>query len=295
MTTPPHFPIRGVCFGCLGAFLFTLQDATFKYFDESFAVAQIIFLRSISTLLVAFCWVRLSIENNPLRIGNPKLFAVSLIANISAWFCFYTGLSALSLTVAICIFFLTPVVIAILAVPVLKEKLTWRQLLALLCGLSGVLVITDPFAGNREIDLIAIGWVLASVVLWATVAVTTRALQPSMTISGTLLYSTLAFLLVSGFMQPLVWQPPSATELTAMLLLGVVSAGAQSCVWAAYRAAQAGVVAIAEYSALIWAALFGWLLWDERQTLRDFFGVALIITAGAVVLIQRSQKTPHHP
>ena len=126
MQIRPHFPARGLAFGCCGAFLFTLQDTAFKLFSEDFSVAQIIFLRSFATLIIALYWVRWGGIKNALRMDNPWLFAFSLTSNIGAWFCFYTGLSALPLTMAICIFFLTPVVIAVLSA-LLLSRIRFRK------------------------------------------------------------------------------------------------------------------------------------------------------------------------
>lgn len=286
----PHLPLLGISLGCAGAFFFTVQDAAFKWLLPTYAIAQIVFLRSLTTFAVAAVWVRAGGGRTALRVGRPGLFLTSFVANISAWFCFYTGLAALPLTVALCVFFLVPVFIALLSVPILGEKPTWRQSAALACGFAGVFVITNPLAAAVAVDLTAVAWILAAVVLWAITAVTTRLLQPFMTVSGTLFHTTIGFLLISGALQWFFWTPPTAAALAGMLLIGLVSAVAQSCVWGAYRNARSAVVATTEYTALVWGALFGWLLWGDEQTPRDLIGAVLIITAGVMVLLSPRRR-----
>ena len=286
----PHTPLLGVAFGCCGAFLFTVQDASFKWLLVSYSIAQIIFLRSFTTLIIAALWVRADGARAALKVGNPRLFGASFFSNISAWFCFYTGLSSLPLTLALCVFFLVPVMIALMSIPLLDEKPTWRQMAALLAGFGGVVIITNPFSAVAATDLTAVGWILAAVLLWAFTAVTTRKLQPSMTVAGSLFYTTAGFLIISGGLQWFLWRTPTAAELAGMLLIGIVSAGAQSCLLIAYRTARSAVVATSEYTALVWAALLGWLIWDEQLTPRDLTGAFFIVGGGLIMLLHTNQK-----
>lgn len=289
----PHLPVRAIAYGCSGALLFTLQDAAVKWFSDDYPIWQIIFLRCFPALFLSVLWVWRFGGASALRVQHPKLFICSLIANVTAWYAFYTGLAMLPLTIAICVFFLTPVVISVGAVPMLREPLTWRQVTALLCGFAGVLVIVNPWApaanttdgdANAPINLVAVGLILVSVVMWAGMALITRALESSITVGATLLYNNFFFLVISALFQPVVWTPPSDDALLGMLLLGVLGLAAQACVFTAYRSARAAVTATAEYTALIWAVLLGWLIWDELFTLRSALGAALIIAAGMIVM-----------
>lgn len=285
----PHLPTRAALFGCSGAALFTLQDAAFKWFSADYAIWQIIFLRCFLALLISVLWVWQYGGTAALRVRHPRLFACSLVANVTAWYCFYSGLSQLPLTLAICIFFLTPVVISAAAVPLLKEPLTWRQVAALFAGFAGVVVIVNPLAEVAPVSLPAVGLILVSVLMWATMALVTRALESSITVGATLLYNNVTFLLVAAFFQPAVWTTPTSSALLGMIVLGALGVAAQACVFTAYRSARAAVAATAEYTALVWAALLGWLLWDEHFTLRTAVGAAMIISAGLMVMYNRRQ------
>ena len=283
----PDLPLQAVLWGLAGAWFFTTQDAAFKWFSEGYAIAQIMFLRSFAAAALAGAWVKLCRHPMPLAMRRPRLFALTLSANIAAWFCFYYGLSRLPLTTTICIFFLTPIVITLLGILLLKEKPSWPQFVALLVGFGGVFVITDPLANSQNLDLGAVIWILISVLLWSLVAVLTRLMTNTMTVQGTLFYTTIGFWVVSALALPLVWQTPTPTMLAGMVLVGFISAGAQVCMWTAYRTAKATLVALTEYSAIIFAAIYGWYLWDEQQGARDFVGIGLIVLAGVFAMFSK--------
>lgn len=294
MTPPhpqrPHNPLRAIGFGCAGAALFTLQDASFKWLSAEYAILQIIFLRSILAVTISGLWVQRHGGMAVLRVRRWRLFAGSTAANLTAWYCFYTGLSQLPLTIAVCIFFLTPVVIAIGAVLFLGEPLGGRQLVSLMAGFGGVLIITNPFAETAPVALASTGWILISVIMWSAMALITRALESSITVGATLFYNNLAFLLVSAFFLPLLWQPLIIETTAFMLFLGVLGVAAQACVFSAYRSAHTAVAAITEYTAMAWAIALGWLVWDEQLTGRNFAGVALIIAAGLIIIRFRRRR-----
>lgn len=281
----PHLPLRAIGFGCGGAFLFTLQDACFKWYAQDYTVIQIIFMRCFLALLISILWVWRHGGWNALRIKYPRLLFISVVANVTAWYCFYSGLAMMPLTIAISIFFLTPVFVATAAVPLLNEPLTWRQIAALLLGFSGVLIITNPFAETAPVTLPAAGLILLSALMWGTVAIITRTLESSITVGGVLLYNNIAFLIVSCVFQSAVWITPTAADGIGMFLLGALGVAAQACVFVAYRSARAAVAATAEYSALVWALIIGWLVWGETFAERETIGAAFIIAAGLIVML----------
>ena len=284
MSQRPHKPLLAIGFGCGGTALFTLQDASFKWLSVEYAILQIIFLRSISAVVVSGLWVRQRGGWAVLLVRRWRLFSASITANILGWYCFYTGLAQLPLTIAICIFFLTPIIIAIGAVPFLREPLGWRQLTALTSGFCGVLIISDPFSETAPTELTAVGLILISAVMWATMALITRALESSITVGSTLFYNNVVFLLASALFMPALWQPLLTETTVFMLFLGVLGVAAQACVFSAYRSAHTAVAALTEYTALVWAMILGWLVWDELLTGRELVGATLIVAAGLIII-----------
>ena len=92
---------------------------------------------------------------------------------------------------------------------------------------------------------------------------------------------------------PLIWvdQWPNTTQLGWMLAIGLVATIAQICMTTAYQLASPGQVGVYNYTAVIWAASLGWLIWDERLQWSTLLGTLLIVSAGIWNLRQRPQAS----
>ncbi len=281
----PNMPMKAILFGVVGALFFTLNDTAFKWFSEDYTIVQIIFMRCLLALIVSAIWVKLQGGLKTLHLKHPWIVLLSLVANVTAWYCFYTGLSMLPLTLTVCIFFLTPVVTSVLAIIVLGEIPSKKQFIALFSGFLGVVIITNPFSSVQSFDSIAIAYILCSVLMWSIMAVVTRALVSVMTIGATLLYNNIAFVIFSSVsLQWAVWKPMDTVSLIGLLLLGILGVTAQACIFKAYRSADTSIAATSEYTALIWATLFGYLIWDERISGTMIIGIAFIIVGGLIII-----------
>lgn len=287
----PSLGTHAALFGLLGALLFTINDATIKWFSQNLSITQILFIRSCLAFLVAAIWIKWQGGVKTLVVKHPRTFALSLIANIISWFAFYNGLALLPFTLSICIFFLTPVVTSVLAMFMLNELPSKKQVVALLLGFLGVLVLTNPWAElQAPLNYVAVGYILISVFMWSVMAVFTRALVVSMTVGTTLFYNNLLFFIVTAFIlfMPIAdseqWRSIDLMATVMLLLLGGVSVFAQACCFQAYRLADTNIAATTEYSALVWAAIIGYWLWDETITPLMMVGIACIVGAGFIVL-----------
>ena len=126
-------------------------------------------------------------------------------------------------------------------------------------------------------------YVLVSAFLFALSAVVTRRMARTENTVSMLTYTTLGAGTISLLFVPLVWQPPALQDLWLFALIGLIGSTAAYFLIMAYRYAQAAVVATFEYTALIWAALFGWLFWREQPEPAVWVGAAVITLAGLYV------------
>src|SRR5690606_38026897 len=85
---------------------------------------------------------------------------------------------------------------------------------------------------------------------------------------------------ISALLLPFFWQTPNATEWVVLILIGVVSGGAQLMMTLGYRYAPAAIVAPFDYIALVWAALLGFVIWGEIPTAWTVSGAAIVIASG---------------
>ena len=165
----------------------------------------------------------------------------------------------LPLATAVALFFSFPLFLAIISVPLLGESVGIRRVLAIIVGFIGVLLITNPAAGISVPALLMLGAALT----WAMVAGMTRILGETENTSTMLFYTLAGFVFILLVPQYWVWNALDLDDyllVTAVALFGVI---AQFSVTKAYAIASPSLIAPFEYTALIWSAALGYLVWND--------------------------------
>ena len=279
----PHFPVRGVAFGLAAAACLSLQDAIIKLLAGDYHILQIIFARAGVGAMVAAGIIYYASNFSALRPSRPLLVAARVCFMTIATLCYYISLTFLDLTAYTCLGLTVFLFIAALSGPILKEKTSGKDWAAVAVGLSGALIVVNPFAAE-SVYLPAALLLLFGAFMWALGLVATRALGVTMSAAGILFYTNAAVMMLAVIAQPFVWQTPSASDAMLFLMLSTLGACGQGCAIAAYRNARVSAVMPTQHTMLLWAALLAWLLWDEIPELRVWFGGALIVGASLSAL-----------
>ena len=270
----------GISITVIGGLCFAIQDAGIKWLTAEIAVLQILFLRSLFGLVFLSASTVFSGERISLTVDRPWLLAARSGINILGWVLFFYGLKYLPLATAVALFFSFPLFLAIISVPLLGEKVGMRRILAIIVGFVGVLLITNPASGISVPALLMLGAALG----WAIVAGLTRILGEKENTSTMLFYTLVGFVFILLVPQYWIW---SALELddyllvTAVAFFGVV---AQFSVTKAYAIASPSLIAPFEYTALIWSAALGYLVWGDIPDLYAVTGAVLIIGSGVYII-----------
>jgi drug/metabolite transporter (DMT)-like permease len=103
------------------------------------------------------------------------------------------------------------------------------------------------------------------------------------------LYTTLVFALFSALMVPVAWVTPATGDLLVMAGMGLLAGFGQLTITEAFRIAPSAVIAPYEYSSLVWAVLFGLLLWGEWPSRDVVLGVVVLILTG-LYLLRRERR-----
>jgi drug/metabolite transporter (DMT)-like permease len=185
------------------------------------------------------------------------------------------------------IVFASPMIITILAIPVLGEQVGWRRWLAVIVGLGGVLVVLKPGVTPLSLGHAA---ALVAAVCSAVAAVIVRKIGAEERTSVLMLYPMVSTLLVMGFVMPFVYQPMEGLHLAAVALMAVVGMTGGLALIAAYRSASAGVVAPMQYSQMLWAVLYGALFFGETPSISTAIGAAIIIASGVYVVFREDRS-----
>jgi drug/metabolite transporter (DMT)-like permease len=225
-----------------------------------------------------------------LRTTQPWRHALRSLLGIGAFTLFFAGLRAVPLADGVLVAFGSPFILTALSLPILHEPVSLRQWLAVALGFVGVVLIVRPQGGAIPIEAILV--VLASV-CYALTMILTRLMtrgERSSESSFAFVFYTLGGQALGGLVvAPLVWQPLPPVTIGLLVAMGVLGLVGNFGLTIAFRRAPVAVVAPFEYVALVWASLFGLVVFGDFPTLRVWLGAALIVAAGLyAVLLARS-------
>jgi drug/metabolite transporter (DMT)-like permease len=277
----------GIAITIVGGLCFAIQDAGIKWLSAEVAVLQILFLRSLFGLVFLGASTGISGETISLKVKRPWLLAARSGINILSWVLFFTSLQYLQLAIAVALFFSFPLFLAIISVPLLGETVGIRRSLAIVVGFFGVLLITNPSEGLSMPALMMLGAALG----WAIVASLTRILGENENTTTLLFYTLLGFAVLLLIPQYWLWQSIDADAylmISGIAFFGVI---AQFAVTKAYAIASPSLIAPFEYTALIWSAILGYLLWNDIPDAYAIAGAVLIIGSGIYIIHRESLKS----
>ena len=279
----------GISITVVGGLCFAIQDAGIKWLTAEIAVLQVLFLRSLFGIVFLSASTIFTGERISLKVDRPWLLATRTGINILSWVLFFYGLKYLPLATAVALFFSFPLFLAIISVPLLGETVGMRRILAIIVGFIGVLLITNPAAGFSIPALLMLGAALG----WAIVAGLTRILGEKENTSSMLFYTLAGFVLI--LLVPQYWIWGAVTLYDYLLITGVAFFGviAQFAVTKAYTIASPSLIAPFEYTALIWSAGLGYLIWNDIPDAYAISGAVLIIGSGVYIIHRETlQQAP---
>lgn len=206
--------------------------------------------------------------------------------------CFFWSITQLPLALALTLTFVGPLTVPLLAALFLREAMQKRFVIGGLAGFGGVLVAAAGMGDMGETALLAVAAAIAAAFLYGANLVILRARAAAdgatlITLMGALVPCLLLSPAAIGASLP---APPDLALLAASGLVGNIGVQLMA---RGYAHLEAQVSAILEYSALPWAALFGWLVFDERVSLATLAGAAII--AGACLWATRPQAATAAP
>ena len=272
---------RGVLLMSFAAFLWVLHDAISKWLVEDHSIYQVLLVRTLFSLLPIAIVVRREGGYPRLRVARVWVCLGRGCLAVASFSLFLAALPEMALAEVFAIVMSAPLLISAFSALLLKERVGPRRWIAVLVGFSAVLVMVRP-GGN----LAAAGalYVLASVVIYSLAMILTRRLGSTESAGAMTFYSALVFLSVGVIAAPFTWKSPDATALLLMAATGVLAGSAQYCMTEAFRIAPPSVVAPFEYTSLIWAMLFGFIVWGHVPGALVLAGACVVIVSGIYVL-----------
>lgn len=210
-----------------------------------------------------------------LQLGRSVLLLLSTVLNILA-------LRYLQLTETMAIQFTTPLLVALIAGPMLGEWVDRRRLIAIVVGFVGILVITRPGLGDMHpAALFSVG----AAICYAFYNIATRILAAHDSSATTMFYSGLAGVLLVTPILPHVWTTPASPLVWAVLVaIGAFGALGHWLLILAHARAPAPVLAPFIYTQLVWMAGAGYLLFGDVPNRWTLAGAMIVIGSGLYLL-----------
>ena len=259
---------------CLAA-----MEAIAKILVDDYPVQMIVCARLALHFLVTLPLFFFGGRLHLLKTNRPVMHSVRSLILVAASFLFITALTQIPLAQATSLVFTAPFVVTALSAMFLGEKVGVRRWVAILVGFAGVLVILRPNAEFNWFLLLP----LATGFCYAGYQVTTRVLsftEPTLTL---FFYTVAAGTLVSGALLPFYWVTPDFEASMLFVLTGAFGFLGQYLVIRALQEGEASIVAPFIYTQIIWATIFGIVLFAQYPDLWTFIGAGIVIGSGIYI------------
>lgn len=274
--------MRGISAMLMAVVLFSLMDAGLKWLSPHYPAIQITAMRAMASLPFVVIYVLIRRSAGSLLKVRWSLHLLRGVLGICMLALFTYGLKALPLSEAYSLFFIAPLLITILSVPLLKEKVGLARWLAIFVGLLGVLIVLRPGTEN----LVSLGSlsILAAAVCYSISAIAVRVISRTDSSDSMVFWAMTMIAIGAGAFAAPNWQTIALEHLWVLAGIGISGFFGQVAVTAAFQKGEASVVAPFEYSALAWGMGLDWLLWQTLPDSIALFGAFVIIGSGLYLI-----------
>jgi drug/metabolite transporter (DMT)-like permease len=277
--------LKGIAFLMLASFVFSLMALLIKLSGQRLHITQILLVRQIGMAIMVSPAI---LRNFPgsLRSERPALQLLRVFFALVAMLCGFTAIIYMPLADATAIFFAKSFFVTIFAVVFLAETVGIYRWGAVLLGFVGVLIMLQPGTDNFSIYGLAS---LTGAAGAAAVMILLRLLTRIESANTIMTYGALGVGVVMLIPGIYFWQRPTTTEWLLLVSIAVVSYFAQKCNIFAYKHGEASLLASLDYLRLLWATLFGFLVFGQFPGLSTWFGAAIVVAA-AIFMIYRETR-----
>ncbi|SEN33242.1 S-adenosylmethionine uptake transporter [Pseudorhodobacter antarcticus] len=278
--------LRGALMALVSFAIYSTHDVFVKFLGADYSPVQIIFF----SVLLGFPLVALMLigdrNDGNLRPKHPWWTALrtvsAMITGLSAFYAF----SVLPLAQTYAILFAAPLLITLLAIPILGEKVGVRRGLAIVVGLCGVMIVLRPTGTSLGLGHIA---ALAAAVCSSLASVVVRKIGQDERSVVLMLYPMVANFVVLGLALPFVYKPMPIEHLGMIGIIATFGFVASLFIIDAYKSAEAVIVAPMQYSQMIWAAIFGYFIFNEAPDEWTLIGASVIMASGVYIVLRESR------
>ncbi|QUJ75619.1 DMT family transporter [Sulfitobacter albidus] len=297
-------------FVLFGVLCISLNDMLIKQLSSGYPLHQIVFFRSAIALVITLVFLQFEGGFIALRTDAVGLHVMRGLLVVIANMSYFAALAVLPLADATALFFVAPLFITLLSIPILGERVGPLRIGAVLVGFIGVVIMQRPWESSLEVSRIVLLLPVLAALTYALNQLMTRRLGVkapasvlAIYIQGTFTLVSVGFFIVAGdgkfaegvenasmvfLLRAWVWPP--AQDLWVLIGMGVNGALIGYALSQAYRIADAATVAPFEYVGLPLAVIWGFAIFGDLPSWEVWVGIALIVASGLFVFFRERMK-----
>ncbi len=264
-------------------FVFSIMDSLMKRLSAYYPPLQISCLRCLTSLLFLLLPITWQVAWASLRPRNPPLHLFRAVLGIGMLGSFVFAVHRLSMAQTYALLLAAPLMMTALSVPIHGERVAARRWLVIVVGLSGVLVILQPW-GRGSFSMIAAAAAALAALCYSLSALTVRSLGRSNSSMSMVFWYLLMVGVGCGILAIGDWRPVRGSDWGWLIGIGITGALGQMWLTDAFRRAPPSVVGPFEYTSILWAFAIDWLFWSATPTSSLVAGAAIVIASGVYVI-----------
>lgn len=277
--------LLGIVLMLVGIFFFAVNDTMGKYLVGTYAVGQILLMRSAAALVFLTPFIRREGISAFTQAPRPWLQVARAVFATLEVFCFYWALTGMSLADTMTFYLAGPIYVTAVSPFLLGEHVGWRRWCAVIAGFVGVMIALGPSGGSFSPHALV---AIAGSLMFSIFMVCTRLVRGT---SDVVLVTTqvVAALVFGAVTAPFTWVAVTLFDGALLALLGVVAMIAFLCINRSLSVAPASVVVPYQYTTIVWAVLLGYIFFGDVPSRQMLIGAGVIIAAGIYIFIREQR------
>jgi drug/metabolite transporter (DMT)-like permease len=269
----------GLLYMFLSVCTFSVMDLLVKWSGD-YPTGQVLFFRGFFGILPTYFLIPKDKLRTFYKTKRPKEHLFRCIIGLVALVAIVIALRELPLAVVVSLSYAAPLFITILSILLLSEKVGIFRWAAVLIGFIGVIVISEP--GFKEMNLLYFLPIIFCIGM-AFVTIAIRKLSTTEPIWLISIFFTITISIAGLTTIPMGWVMPNFQDFILLALIGVTGGTANLLLTQSYKLSEVSLVAPLKYLSLVFAVIFGYMIWNEIPTLKTLVGASLVILSSFVI------------
>jgi len=277
---------RGILLMVTATVLFAAASAASKWLVGVYPVGEVLFLRSLSSFITGAAVILPITGLSVFATRRPRDHLARGLSQSISQLCLLIAFSLMPLAGAVAINFSAPLFAALVSIVWLKEPAGYVRGGALLVGFFGVLIVTDPGANSLTLGAL---FALTNAVMYGTVTVAVRGMTRTESANTLVIWQLAVLTFFHSFLLFFGWRWPTPLDAAMLFGTGFTNAIGQWLWTKSLHLAPAPAVTPFYYLMLVWAVLFGFVIWGEVPSISLLIGSSIVVATGLFLFMREAR------